>query len=416
MNNNYHIRGLLVLGSVLMLTACQHFNQDYSKITPVKKSPTATDAVASVKKQLREEHTATSRVFAFGTTEADDALRKQLLMDLSKPGQNFYRDIADRKERKAQGKKLPGEKAGIEEIAKYRREITMPIGTDKMLYEDGFLVKEYDKALQSRIFQDAKKVGYKTSKAGTYSLANVLWKERGPNNIPGRMRNLVVSPTNPNKWYAGSAGGGVWMSEDGGTNWRSTTDMQVPNLANTTVAISPANPSIVYSGTGEPFGNLDAITGSGLIKSIDGGETWSRISGTESFGSVGRLAVNPTNANNLVVATSKGIFKTTDGGASWTKTYSGSGTYYNVQDLKASKDFSTLYASVNTYGVIKSTDGGNTWSLVFDAVVKAKGIKRIEFDIAPSDNISEHRSLLAQILTSLCPIWHLRRRDMITLM
>jgi photosystem II stability/assembly factor-like uncharacterized protein len=289
------------------------------------------------------------------------------------------------------------EKKGIEEMAEYRRKITMPIGTDKMLYEEGYLMKEYQKAQKSDILSKARRVNFRS--ASTYSLSNVVWKERGPNNIPGRDRILKVSPSNPDKWYVGTAGGGVWITENAGVNWRNTTDYTVPSLATSTLGISASNANVIYAGSGEPFNNLDALTGVGIIKSTDAGETWSYLSNTTSFGSVGRILVNPTDANNLIVGTSKGIYVSTDGGVSWVKTFTQgivttvnalgvtvNTPYSNAQDLVSTSDFSALYASIGTYGVIKSTDGGNTWTRVFDAPSKAKTIKRIELSVAPTDN------------------------------
>lgn len=381
MTKNYINRSFLVLGSVFMLTACRTVNNANNK----RQSANEGTVLNSTKTKQIDGNL--DKIFAnFGNGEEQIKLRKELLMSMSKPGENIFKDVADRKDRKSKGIKLPGERSGIEEMAEYRRDITMPIGTDKMLYKDGYLLKEYNEALKSQTLKNAQNKGF-TSRTSTYSSTNVVWTERGPKNIPGRDRSIVPSPTNPNKWYVGSVGGGVWITENGGANWRNTTDYSVPSLATSTIAISANNPNIVYAGTGEPFGNLDGLTGVGLIKSTDGGETWTRLTNTVDFGSVGRLLVNQANANHLLVGTSKGIYLTTDGGANWTKTSSGSGKNTNVQDLQASNDFSAIYASVNTYGVLKSTDGGATWNLVFDAIAKTgKSLKRMELGVSPTDN------------------------------
>lgn len=394
MKKNYLIFGSVVLGTLLSLNSCQSTNGIGFKKDGTQKNINLANRISSpaVENFKGNQYDA---MFDLGDSPEQIQLRKNYLLSISKPSENIYRYLADRKERKAKGIRLAGERSGIEEMADYRRAITMPIGTNKMLYQDGFLSKEYSKALSSPILLAAKSEKL-TSKSVGYSLSNVVWTERGPNNIPGRNRSIVASPNDPDKWYVGSAGGGVWISDNAGENWRTTTDFTVPNLATSTVAISESDSKIVYAGTGEPFGNMDAITGSGLIKSIDGGETWEKLDNTIDFGSVGRLLVNPNDANHLVVGTSKGIYLTKDGGAKWTQVYSGTQvatggnaankTYSNVQDLKSSKDFSTLYASVNTYGVMKSTDGGTTWTLIFDAIAKNKSIARIELAVAPSDN------------------------------
>lgn len=380
MKKNYIHRSVAIAAAAFMLTACNTVQH----VGSIDRKNNGT--VQNSAKQKSADATLDQLFADFSDNESAVMLRKELLMSLSKPGENIFRDVKDRKDRKAKGIKLAGERSGIEEMAAYRRDITKPIGTDKMLYEDGYLVKEYNKALTSPILEKAKSSNFSSRGTSTYSVNNVVWKERGPNNIPGRDRSILFSPTNPNKWYVGTVGGGVWITEDGGKNWRNTTDYTVPSLATSTLAIPTSNPNIVYAGTGEPFGNLDALTGAGLIKSTDGGETWTKLTATANFGSVGRLLVNNANPNQILAATSKGIYVSTDGGTNWVQTYFGSGSNTNTQDLQATADFSAIYAAVNTVGVVKSTDGGVTWTKVFDAPSKSKGIKRIELAIAPSDN------------------------------
>lgn len=401
MKNKYLIRGVVVAGSLSLLTACQHYNKSYSENT-YKGFPTetvdsqkSTNQISSIKidNNTTDQTVSSAAISNYSTKNvdfskvfanlSDDGLqaemRKELLMSLSKPGENLFRDAADKKERKATGIKAPGYKMGIEEMADYRREITMPLGTKKMLYKDGFLERAYESAIQSPILAEAKASKYNSGKPSAYSLSGVTFTERGPNNVPGRGRSLVVSPTNPNKWYNGTAGGGVWITEDAGLTWNNTTDFSVPNLATSTIAISPANPNIVFSGTGEPFGNLDNITGSGVLKSIDAGATWTYLSNTSTFGSVGRIVIDPADANKVLVSTSNGVFRSTNGGTSWTQTYSGG----NVQDLKATNNFGAIYGGVNSNGVIKSTDGGATW---VTSLPSPTGAQRIEIAISPVDN------------------------------
>ena len=336
--------------------------------------------------KTKENTSLESQVFQnFGDSESQNKLRSELLKSISKDG-DFA--LSHRKTKAERVKKFGAEKSGIEEMAEYRKNITMPIGTDKMLYEEGYLMKEYQKALKSPILARAKNSRFKSATA--YSVNNVIWKERGPNNIPGRDRVTKISPTNPDKWYVGTAGGGVWITENAGTSWRNTTDYTVPSLATSTLGISSSDPNVIYAGSGEPYGNLDALTGVGVIKSTDAGETWTYLSNTASFGSVGRILVNPSNSNHLIIGTSKGIYVSTDGGTTWSQAFSGvtvsSTTYSNVQDIVSNSDFSAIYAAVNTYGVMKSVDGGATWSRVFDAIGKSKSIKRIELSVAPTDN------------------------------
>lgn len=412
MKKNYIRNGAIAISAVFLLNACQHFNTQADtsrppspssidgmtkknekefpkqkiKVSDDKKAYVQVQKEQNLKKILAYNDPKFNRVFEnLGDGAEETQLRKELLMSMAKPGEMVMGHRADKKLREEEaGAK---EKKGIEEMAEYRRRITMPIGTNKMLYEDGYLLKEYNKALNSATLKQAKQKSSIAAKNGAYSINNVVFKERGPNNIPGRDRSIVVSPLNPNKWYVGSVGGGVWITDNAGATWKNTTDFAVPNLATSTIAISPQNPNVVYAGTGEPFGNLDKITGTGLIKSTDAGEHWTRLLNTAAFGDVGRLLVNPANANHLLAATSKGIYVTQDGGATWNQTFTGTtvGTtnYTSIQDIVANSDFSAIYASVNTLGVLKSTDGGATWTKVFDALALNKAIKRMEIAVSP---------------------------------
>ena len=405
MRKNYLIHGLVIASSLTLLNGCQHLNNSYSKsnrkIIPVENGTKmiANGQVMNISNSSEEEGegndaTQTTKIAQHSRGERSDfknifknladndqqaEVRKEFLMTLSKPGENMFRDAADKREQKIKNK-LAGQKTGIEEMFEYRRQITMPIGSSTLLYKNGYLETAYNKAITSPILAQAKATRFKTSKAGTYSLANVVWKERGPDNVPGRGRGLVVSPTNPDKWYDGTAGGGVWVTNNAGLTWSNTTDFAIPNLATTTVAISAANANIIYAGTGEPFQNSDGITGSGVVKSSDAGATWNYLNNTLSFGSVGRILVSPTDANTLLVGASSGIYRSTNGGISWTKTSSTG----NTQDLKYSVDNNTIFASVNASGIQQSTDGGITWTQTF--VASANGIGRMEIGISPADN------------------------------
>lgn len=414
MRKLYLRRIFFTVGSFMVLNACQHFNETKSsygkeKFSVFSKSINEKQVLKNSEKEsnnvdllatkkladTNNNQDLYSRVFQnFGDDENQNKLRSDLLKSMAKDGELAMSHRKTKAERIAV---FGDEKKGIEEMAEYRRKITMPIGTDKMLYEEGYLMKEYQKAQKSDILSKARRANFRS--ASTYSLNNVVWKERGPNNIPGRDRILKVSPSNPDKWYVGTAGGGVWITENAGTSWRNTTDYTVPSLATSTIGISKSNANIIYAGSGEPFNNLDALTGVGLVKSTDAGETWSHLANTNGYGSVGRILVNPTNANNVIIGTSTGIYVSTDGGASWVRTFTQgivttlnaqgvpvNTSYSNAQDIVSTSDFSVIYASVNTYGVLKSTDGGNTWTRVFDAPSKANTIKRIELSVAPTDN------------------------------
>ena len=221
--------------------------------------------------------------------------------------------------------------------------------------------------------------------------AGLNWTERGPGNVPGRTRALLVMPSDAsgNTWLAGSAGGGIWKTTDAGQSWTNRTAEQ-PNLAMTTLAMSASNPNVVYAGTGEAFAGGNGITGDGIFKSANAGDTWSQLSSTLSntnFGYVNRMIVDPNNSNIVLAATSgsdvfaTGIFRSTNGGTSWTKVHDAN---FRIGQLVLSSpdNFNVLYASLFGFGVIKSTDAGLTWNNA-NAGMQPSG--RVEMAVSPVD-------------------------------
>lgn len=208
------------------------------------------------------------------------------------------------------------------------------------------------------------------------------WVERGPGNVGGRTRAILVHPDSSTVWIAGAVGGGIWKTENSGQSWRSVSD-DLPILSVTALALCDSQPNVMYAGTGEGFYNFDAIIGDGLFKSTNHGESWQQLSSTAgepNFKYVNRIIVHPTSPDSLLVATNEGIYRSVDGGDSWNQVYNPSG---RVQHIIANpKNFQTQYAGINGEGVVKSLDGGATWSSVgsFNG-----SFARIELAIAPSD-------------------------------
>jgi hypothetical protein len=222
------------------------------------------------------------------------------------------------------------------------------------------------------------------------------WAFRGPQNVGGRTRCLVLHPTNPNILWAGSVGGGVWKSTNAGATWIPTDDFMA-NLAATCLAIDPTNPNVLYCGTGEGFFNGDALQGAGIFKTTDGGATWNQMASTANWtgdGSgrvtVDRIAVSHSN-NNFILASTRygGIQRTTDGGLTWTQVRGGQGSYYvafnpsdNTKAVAHIIDYDFVVQNW-FHTAVYSTDAGATWQdsnlqhiLNFDS--------RIELAYAPS--------------------------------
>jgi photosystem II stability/assembly factor-like uncharacterized protein len=191
----------------------------------------------------------------------------------------------------------------------------------------------------------------------------------GPNS--GRVAAVAVDPTNTNIVYAGAAQGGVWKTTDGGVTWTPLTDTQA-SLAIGSLAIDPQNHLTIYAGTGEENNSGDSYYGVGILKSTDGGVTWTQIPGPFAGGPaggarIGGLAVHPTNSQVVLAAsgccapTTSGVYRSTDSGNTWTQVLNVNGSQaYNV--VFDPTNGNIAFASVDNNGVYESTNGGSTWT------------------------------------------------------
>ena len=159
------------------------------------------------------------------------------------------------------------------------------------------------------------------------SYLNLLrWRSIGPSR-GGRVVAVTGDPVNKFTFYQGTTGGGVWKTEDGGLNWANVSDGFFKTGSVGAIAVAPSNPNVVYVGMGEACFRGNASYGDGIYKSTDAGKTWTHL-GLEATRQVGRLQVDPTNPDIAYVAAlgdawgpnpDRGVFRTRDGGGTWQK-------------------------------------------------------------------------------------------------
>jgi photosystem II stability/assembly factor-like uncharacterized protein len=142
----------------------------------------------------------------------------------------------------------------------------------------------------------------------------------------GRTKAAVGVPGQPNVFYIGACNGGVWRSTDYGRVWTPIFDDQ-PTGSIGAIAVAPSNPNVIYVGSGEGLQRPDLSTGDGIYKSTDAGKTWHHM-GLRSGQQIPQIAVDPGNPDRLFVAVlghpygpneERGIFRSGDGGASFQK-------------------------------------------------------------------------------------------------
>ena len=214
----------------------------------------------------------------------------------------------------------------------------------------------------------------------------LTWIDRGPDDLGGRCRALLIHPTITSRYYAGSVGGGIWRSDSGGSSWYPIGD-DMPNLAIACMAFDPADPNTIYAGTGEGFNNVDAIRGAGIWRSTDAGDTWAQLSATDTaqFRYVSRIAISPVDSTRLLASTSTGTWLSTDTGANWTRTlvnrcYQVGWDPNNSSNVLATRRFWSSAASSWVHQAMYSTDGGSS----FTAATGIPSTSRIELCYAPS--------------------------------
>ncbi len=242
------------------------------------------------------------------------------------------------------------------------------------------------------------------------------WTPIGPDHIStslatsGRINTIAIDPSNTNIIYAGGATGGVWKTTDGGTSWAALTDTQC-SLAMGSIAIDPSNASIIYAGTGEENFSLDSFYGCGVLKSTDGGATWTQLGAsifdtTTGGAHIGKIVIHPSVTSTLLVASDFGLYRSTDGGASFALVQSGVATDVVIDPSSPS----TMYAAVgNSFGaavngVYKSTDTGATWTKLAGGF-PTTGVGRISLAIAASSPSTIYATVQNSVTSALLGIF-----------
>src|ERR1051325_9764615 len=160
---------------------------------------------------------------------------------------------------------------------------------------------------------------------------DLRWRLIGPFR-GGRVLAVSGIPGEPEHFYFGSVNGGVWETRDAGRTWQPIFDSQ-PIGSIGALAIAPSNPRVIYVGSGEADMRSDIAQGNGMYKSVDGGKTWARI-GLEDSQQIGDVVVSPSDETRVYVAapghpygpiSQRGVFRSKDGGKSWERILSRNG-------------------------------------------------------------------------------------------
>lgn len=233
----------------------------------------------------------------------------------------------------------------------------------------GDLVNVNEKIFQA--YKTREQRDAKFSPQSSFSKWSLIGPQATDNGI-GRIDRIRFSPTNSSTIYLGTPAGGLWYTTNSGSSW-SCLSNYISSLGVSGTVIDKNNSNILYVLTGEGDVSISGATKTygyirwsvGVLKSTDGGETWSRTGtfpGTDGVFYAGYdLKQDPNNASILLAATSVGMFKTINGGATWSQV-----TTTRTFDVEYRPGSSTrVYATRNdnTNPLIYSIDGGDSWSV-----------------------------------------------------
>jgi len=236
---------------------------------------------------------------------------------------------------------------------------------------------------------------------------DLQWRSIGPHR-GGRVTSVAGIRTQPNVFYAGAVGGGVWKTENYGITWRPVTDGQIATGSIGAIEVADSNPSTIYVGTGSQAIRSNVILGLGVYKSTDAGRTWA-FSGLRDTGQIGAVRVHPTNPDVAYVAAlgnpfawgpERGVYRTRDGGKTWQKVLFINEETGAVSLAMNRQNPDEIYAGAwraqrrgwtiisggpaATGGLYKTTDGGEHWTHLSNGLPKNL-IGKVWVDVAQSN-------------------------------
>jgi photosystem II stability/assembly factor-like uncharacterized protein len=235
---------------------------------------------------------------------------------------------------------------------------------------------------------------------------NLKWKHIGPELMSGRVTDIAKPLDKPFTFYVTTASGGVWKTENEGTNWEPIFD-DAPSAAWGAIAIDPQNSDTIWIGGGESNIFRSSMAGTGVYRSNDAGKTWAHV-GLADTHHIARIVVHPQDSQTVWVAAGghewtpnkeRGVFKTTDGGETWNKVLY-EGELVGANDLVVDPENpDTLYATLwyrirkpwsdpvpgPGGGIYKSTDGGESWARLSKGLPPRDTSGRIGISLAASN-------------------------------
>lgn len=230
-------------------------------------------------------------------------------------------------------------------------------------------------------------------------------RDIGPAITSGRITDFAMHPDGWHRFYAATASGGLWRTDNGGITWKPIFDGEA-SYSLGVVELDPNNPDVVWVGSGENNSQRSVAYGDGVYKSVDGGQSWKNV-GLKDSEHIGMISIDPRDSNVVYVASQgplwnaggdRGVYKTIDGGETWNQVLA-IDEHTGVSEVLIHPDRPdnllasayqrrrhvwTLINGGPGSGIHRSTDGGETWMEVTAGLPK-NDMGRIGITYSPAN-------------------------------
>ncbi|AXT56335.1 T9SS C-terminal target domain-containing protein [Aquimarina sp. AD1] len=197
----------------------------------------------------------------------------------------------------------------------------------------------------------------------------------------GRVNVIAVDPNTPTTYYIGAPAGGIWRSTDSGATWTPLSD-NLLQIGVSAIAIDPRDSNVIYIGTGDDdAGDTYSL---GVLKSIDGGQTWNStgLSFSDTRSSINEVYIDPVDNDKIFVSSNKGFYKSTDKGVSFTRTLN-----QDLDDTKLKPGNSNIIYAATRNQVYKSSNNGDSFALASSGLPSSGGRIVLAVTSDASDNL-----------------------------